>query len=72
MTIRVPDAWPSEAAALCTVAGCVAWGVGNGSTSGDAVERALRVHPGYTLAGYLARMVEHQLRPRHRWAEVAA
>ncbi|MFW5474721.1 DUF4192 domain-containing protein [Knoellia sp. CPCC 206450] len=72
MTTRVPDTWPAEAAALCTVAGCVAWGVGNGSTAGDAVERALRVHPGYTLAGYLVRMVEHQLRPRHRWGEVAA
>lgn len=72
LTTRVPDAWPAEAAALCTLAGCVAWGVGNGSTAGDAVERALRVHPGYTLAGYLGRMVEHQLRPRHRWGEVAA
>ena len=72
LTTRIPDTWPSEAAALCTVAGCVAWGVGNGSTAGDAVERALRVHPGYTLAGYLARMVEHQLRPRQPWTEVAA
>ena len=72
LTTRVPDTWPAEAAGVCTVAGCVAWGVGNGSTAGDAVERALRVHPGYTLAGYLGRMVEHQLRPRHRWGEVAA
>lgn len=72
MATRVPDTWPGEAAALCTVAGCVAWGVGNGSTAGDAVARALRVHPGYRLAAFLDRMIEHQMRPRHRWGDVAA
>ncbi|KGN31220.1 hypothetical protein N798_09160 [Knoellia flava TL1] len=72
MTTRVPDAWPAEVAAICTVAGCVAWGVGNGSTAGDAVARALRVDPDYRLAAFLDRMVEHQMRPRHRWGEIAA
>jgi len=69
---RLPDAWSHEAAAVCTVVGCVAWGVGNGSTAGDAVTRALRLEPDYTLAGYLDRMVEFQLRPRHSWADVEA
>ncbi|GAA4123892.1 hypothetical protein GCM10022415_29470 [Knoellia locipacati] len=69
---RIPDEFALEAAAMCTVAGCVAWGVGNGATAGDAAERALRVHPGYTLAGYLSQMVHHQMRPRHPWSEVAA
>lgn len=69
---RVPDEWSHEAAAICTVAACVAWGVGNGSTAGDAVTRALRAEPGYTLAGYLSDMVDHQLRPRHQWRDVEA
>ncbi|MDT0214745.1 DUF4192 domain-containing protein [Rothia sp. ARF10] len=72
MATRVPDTWPDEAAALCTVAGCVAWGVGNGSTAGDAVARALRVDPDYRLAAFLDRMIEHQMRPRQRWGEIAA
>lgn len=69
---RVPDEWSHEAAAICTVTACVAWGVGNGSTAGDAVTRALRAEPGYTLAGYVVRMVDHQLRPRHQWSDVEA
>lgn len=67
---RVPDAWSHEAAAICTVSACVAWGIGNGSTAGDAVTRALRVEPDYTLAGYLGQMIEHQMRPRHQWSDV--
>lgn len=69
---RVPDEWSHEAAAICTVAACVAWGIGNGSTAGDAVTRALRVEPGYTLASYLGRMIEFQMRPRQAWSDVAA
>ncbi len=72
LTRRVPDACPEEAAAICTVAACVAWGLGNGSTAGDAVTRALRVHPVYTLAGHLARLIEFQVRPQRRWSDVAA
>lgn len=72
LATRVPDEFAVEAAAMSTVAGCVAWGVGNGATAGDAVERALRVHPDYMLAGYLSQMVQHQMRPRHRWPDVAA
>lgn len=67
---RLPDEWSHEAAAVCTVVACVAWGIGNGSTAGDAVTRALRLEPGYTLAGYLGRMIEFQMRPRHQWADV--
>lgn len=69
---RVPDAWAGETAAICTVTGCVAWGVGSGSTAGDAVNRALAVNPEYTLALYLGQMIEHQLRPRHQWKAAAA
>lgn len=69
---RVPDAWPREAAAICAVAGCVAWGVGNGSTAGDAVSRALRVDPDHRLATFLGRMVEFQMRPQHQWSDVEA
>ncbi|EAP98615.1 hypothetical protein JNB_00565 [Janibacter sp. HTCC2649] len=69
---RVPDVWSHEAAAICTIAACVAWGIGNGSTAGDAVTRALRVDPDYRLARYLGRMIDHQMRPRHAWADVAA
>lgn len=72
LTRRVPDDRAQEAAAICTVAACVAWGLGNGSTAGDAVTRALRVHPGYTLAGYLARLIEFQVRPQRQWDDVAA
>lgn len=69
---RTPDEFSLETAAVCTVAACVAWGVGNGSTAGDALARALAVEPDYRLAVYLAQMVEHQLRPRQGWTEVAA
>lgn len=69
---RVPDACPQDAAAICTVAACVAWGLGNGSTAGDAVTRALRVDPGYTLAGYLGRIIEFQVRPTRQWSDLAA
>lgn len=69
---RVPDDWPREAAAICTVTACVAWGVGNGSTAGDAVSRALSVEPDYLLATYLDRMVEYQMRPQHQWSDVKA
>ena len=34
--------------------------------------RALRLEPDYTLARYLGRMIELQLRPRHAWADVEA
>ena len=69
---RVPDDRPHDAAAICTVAACVAWGLGTGSIAGDAVTRALRVDPGYTLAGYLGRIIEFQVRPRRQWSDVAA
>lgn len=69
---RVPDEWANETAAICTVVACVAWGVGSGSTAGDALTRALGVQPEYVLAGYVSRMVEFQLRPRHEWSDVGA
>ncbi|KGN41774.1 hypothetical protein N801_04405 [Knoellia aerolata DSM 18566] len=72
LTRRVPDGCAQDAAAICTVTACVAWGIGNGSTAGDAVDRALWVRPGYTLAEYLGRLIEFQVRPRRQWSDVAA
>ncbi len=69
---RVPDAWSHEAAAVCTMTACVAWGVGDGSIAGDAVTRALRVEPRYRLAVLLSRMIEVQLRPQRQWPGLAA
>lgn len=58
----VPDDCPSEAAALCTVAAHVAWVSGDGAVARAAVERALRLDPGYRLAGLLARLIEQGVR----------
>ncbi|WP_404383459.1 DUF4192 domain-containing protein [Knoellia locipacati] len=69
---RIPDTWPHEAAAVCTMTACVAWGVGDGSIAGDAVTRALRVEPHYRLAELLSQMIEVQLRPRRPWPGLAA
>jgi hypothetical protein len=51
----VPDSCPAEAAAVCTVAACVAWGHGDGAVARDAVDRALRLRPDHRLA----RLVHH-------------
>jgi hypothetical protein len=59
----VPDACPVEAAGVCTVAACVAWGQGDGAVARDAVERALRLHPDYRLARLLHRLLDAGLRP---------
>ena len=54
----VPDECPDEAAAVCTVAAHVAWVGGDGAIARAAVERALRLAPGYRLAQLLERLVE--------------
>ena len=58
----VPDDAPAAAAAVCTVTAHVAWADGEGAVARAALDRALRVEPGYRLAGLLARLVEHGLR----------
>lgn len=58
----VPDDCPSEAAALCTVASHVAWVSGDGAVARAAVERALRLDPGYRLAGLLAGLIDRGVR----------
>ncbi len=58
----VPDSAPGAAAAVCTVAAHVAWVDGDGAVARVALERALRLDPGYRLAGLLARLVDHGLR----------
>jgi len=58
----VPDECPDEAAAVCTVAAQVAWVGGDGAIARAAVERALRLVPGYRLAQLLERLVEIGLR----------
>lgn len=58
----VPDDRPDDAAAVCTTAAHVAWAGGDGAVTRSALDRALRVEPGYRLARLLARLVEHGLR----------
>ncbi|QKE84445.1 DUF4192 domain-containing protein [Arthrobacter sp. NEB 688] len=59
----VPDDRPDDVAAVCTTAAQLAWQVGDGAVARAALERALRVEPGYRLAQLLGRVVEHGLRP---------
>jgi Domain of unknown function (DUF4192) len=58
----VPDDAPAAAAAVCTVAAHVAWADGEGAVAHAALDRALRLEPGYRLARLLAGLVEHGLR----------
>ena len=58
----VPDDCRDEAAALCTVTAHVAWGSGDGAVARAAVERALRLVPGYRLAQLLEELVERGVR----------
>ncbi|QNN50734.1 DUF4192 family protein [Phycicoccus endophyticus] len=60
---RVPDERPTEAAAVCTTAAHLAWQAGDGAVARSALERALRVEPGYRLAQLLARLIALGLRP---------
>ncbi|WP_030528141.1 DUF4192 domain-containing protein [Phycicoccus jejuensis] len=59
----VPDDRPDDAAAVCTTAAQLAWQLGDGAVARAALERALRVEPGYRLAQLLSGVVEHGLRP---------
>jgi hypothetical protein len=54
----VPNDCRDEAAALCTVTAHVAWETGDGAVARAAVERALRLMPGYRLAQLLERVVD--------------
>ncbi|MGG5257574.1 DUF4192 domain-containing protein [Phycicoccus avicenniae] len=58
----VPDDRPEDAAAVCTLAAHVAWALGEGAQTRAALDRALRLDPGYRLARLLARLVEHGIR----------
>jgi hypothetical protein len=58
----VPDECPDEAAAVCTVAAHVAWVAGDGAIARAAVDRAVRLAPGYRLALLLERLVDTGLR----------
>lgn len=53
----VPDDCPREAAAVCTLAACVAWAGGEGAVARDAVERALRLRPTYRLARLMEQLI---------------
>ncbi|MBM6400231.1 DUF4192 family protein [Phycicoccus sonneratiae] len=59
----VPDSCPDDAAAVCTAAAQVAWAHGDGALARAALDRALRVEPGYRLARLLAALVERGVRP---------
>ncbi len=58
----VPDDCGDEAAALCTVTAHVAWDCGDGAVARAAVDRALRLSPGYRLARLLAKLVDGGIR----------
>ena len=58
----VPDECAAEAAAVCTVAAHVAWVGGDGAIARAAVDRAVRLDPGYRLAGLLRHLVDTGLR----------
>jgi hypothetical protein len=58
----LPDSHPGAAAATCTVTAHVAWSDGDGAVARAAVDRALRLDPGYRLAVLLARLVDHGVR----------
>ena len=68
---RVPDDRPAAAAAVCAVAGQLAWCDGDGALARAALERALRLEPEHRLAGLLARLVEAGVRPPGVGAEPA-
>ncbi|WP_299442231.1 DUF4192 domain-containing protein [uncultured Phycicoccus sp.] len=59
----VPDTRPDDAAAVCTVAAQVAWSDGDGALARSALDRALRLAPGYRLAGLLDQVVSRGVRP---------
>lgn len=58
----VPDGCPDDAAAVCTTAAQVAWVHGDGALARAALDRALRVEPGYRLARLLGTLVDRGLR----------
>jgi hypothetical protein len=58
----VPDDCPAEAAAVCTVVAHVAWVGGDGAIARAAVDRALRLQPGYRLAELLEHLIDVGLR----------
>jgi hypothetical protein len=58
----VPDVCAVEAAAVCTVAAHVAWVAGDGAIARSAVDRAVRLDPGYRLAQLLRHLVDTGLR----------
>jgi hypothetical protein len=60
----LPDSGGQAVASMLTIGAHLAWWTGDGALAGDAVDRALRVDPGHTLAGLLARMCEHGIPPR--------
>ena len=67
MPVRCPTSARAEAAAVCTVAAHVAWVEGDGALARAAIDRALRLVPGYRLALLLERLVDAGLRlPRRR------
>ncbi len=58
----LPDDAGRAAAAVCTVTAHVAWADGDGAVARAALDRAVRLEPGYRLAGLLAQLVDHGLR----------
>jgi len=61
----LPDAW---AVAALTVLATFTWWRGDGAVTRVALDRALRVDPGYRLAQLLERMVDLAIRPERESA----
>ncbi len=60
----LPDDGGQAVASMLAIGGHLAWWTGDGALAGDALERALRVDPGHTLAGLLLRVCEQGIPPR--------
>ncbi|GGK68460.1 DUF4192 domain-containing protein [Ornithinimicrobium pekingense] len=68
LAARVPVA---EAVPLLTVAGALAWGMGEGTVANEAVDLALETEPGCTMARLLREALDQGMPPWRRAAEVA-
>jgi len=60
---RVPDSCPDEAAHVCALTAAVLWSQGQGALANVAVDRALRVSPGHSLARLIETMLALAVRP---------
>lgn len=58
----VPDSTADAAAAVCTLAASVSWSDGDGAVARAAIDRAVRLRPGYRLGYLLERVIDQGVR----------